>query len=197
MISFIFVAGSIASGKSIFIQKLYNQSDCNFYDLSKPKLMLQLYARPNDKSLSNALENAIAHSIEKQKDFIIEAHFSDEELNHIDQYFEKYRDHFDFRAHFLTVSNIEILKDRAKKMFLLGDHSWRIEQIEKSFNQSFKNFIEYLSKFEKATFWDNSKEFGFTNMEEQFVFENGKLTFENPNLTDYSKKLLNAIQTGL
>jgi hypothetical protein len=65
--------------------------------------------------------------------------------------------------------------------------------VDKSFNQSFKNFIPYLPKFKKVTIWDNSKDFGFKSMVQQLIFENGKLTVENPNLTDYSKQLLKEI----
>lgn len=88
---------------------------------------------------------------------------------------------------------MEILKERANKRVLLGGHLSEGKSIDKSFNQSFKNFIPYLPKFKKVTIWDNSKDFGFKSMVQQLIFENGKLTVENPNLTDYSKQLLKEI----
>ena len=203
MNTFTFIVGPVAAGKTTFMEKkLYNgdKNQCNFFDHDQPKLMIQLYAQDkskfNDLNLAKALNNAINDSIENGKDFMMQIHFTNEQLSQVNTYFHQYKNKFAFNAHFIGVSDVKILKDRANKRELLGGHSSQGKSIEKSFNQSFKNFITYLPRFAKATFWDNSKEFGFTNMEEQFVFENGKLTFENPNLTDYSKKLLNAIQTG-
>lgn len=74
-----------------------------------------------------------------------------------------------------------------------GGHSSQRESIEKSFKQSFNNFIKYLPKFEKAIIWDNTKDFGFTSIEEQLVFEIGKLKFKNTHSIEYSTKLSNTI----
>ena len=200
MNKFIFIIGAVAAGKTTFMEKkLYNndKNQCNFFDHDQAKLMIQLYAQDkskvNDLNLANALKNAINDCIDNGKDFMMQIHFTNEQLSQINTYFHQYKNKFDFEAHYIAVGELNILKDRANKRELLGGHSSEGKSIEKSFNQSFKNFITYLPKFEKATIWDNTKEFGFTSMEEQFVFENGKLVFQNKNLTEYSSKLLNMI----
>lgn len=179
--------------------KLYNidKNESNFFDHDKVKLMIHLYAEDkskiNDLNLDRALKCAINNSIANHKDFMMQIHFTNEQLPRINTFFHEYKSKFIFNAHFIAVDNLEILKDRAHKRELLGGHSSQGKSIEKSFKQSFKNFITYLSKFPKATIWDNSKSFGFKDMEEQLVFEDGKLIFENPNITDYSKHLLKEI----
>lgn len=200
MNKFTFIVGAVAAGKTTFMEKkLYNtdKNQCNFFDHDQAKLMIQLYAQDkskvNDLNLANALKNAINDCIDNGKDFMMQIHFTNEQLSQINTYFHQYKNKFDFEAHYIAVGELNILKDRANKRELLGGHSSEGKSIEKSFNQSFKNFITYLPKFEKATIWDNTKEFGFTSMEEQFVFENGKLVFQNKNLTEYSSKLLNMI----
>lgn len=200
MNKFTFIIGAVAAGKTTFMEKkLYNtdKNQCNFFDHDQAKLMIQLYAQDkskvNDLNLANALKNAINDCIDNGKDFMMQIHFTNEQLSQINTYFHQYKNKFDFEAHYIAVGELNILKDRANKRELLGGHSSEGKSIEKSFNQSFKNFITYLPKFEKATIWDNTKEFGFTSMEEQFVFENGKLVFQNKNLTEYSSKLLNMI----
>ena len=194
---FIFIVGAVAAGKTTFMEKkLYNgdKNQCNFFDHDQAKLMIQLYAKDkskvNDLNLANALKNAINDSVENGKDFMMQIHFTNEQLPQINSYLHNYKNKFDFEAHYIGVNELSILKDRANKRELLGGHSSQGKSIEKSFNQSFKNFITYLPQLSKATFWDNSKEFGFANMEEQFVFENGKLTFENPSISTFSKSLL-------
>jgi predicted ABC-type ATPase len=200
MNTFIFIVGPVAAGKTTFMEnKLYNidKNECNFFDHDKAKLMIQLYATDkskfNDINLDIALKNAINDSINNSKDFMMQNHFISEQLIQINTYFQEYKNKFEFNAHFMAVSDVEILKERANKRELLGGHSSEGKSIDKSFNQSFKNFITYLPKFKKATIWDNTKEFGFNNMEQQLVFENGNLIFKNTNLTDYSEILLNSI----
>ncbi len=200
MKKFTFIVGAVAAGKTTFMEnKLYNinPNECNFFDHDKVKLMIQLYAKDkskiNDLNLANALKNAINDCIENNKDFMMQIHFTGEQLSQINSYFHEYKYKFDFYAHFIAVSDVNILRDRANKREQLGGHSSEGKSIEKSFNQSFKNFISYLMKFKKATFWDNSKDFGFKSMEEQLIFENGTLTFKNQSLTDYSNDLLNEI----
>lgn len=200
MNTFTFIVGPVAAGKTTFMEnKLYyaDKKECNFFDHDKVKLMIQLYSNDkrkiNDINLANALKNAINDSIQNGKDFMMQIHFTSEQLSQINSYLYEYKNKFDFNAHFIAVSDVSILRDRANKREQLGGHSSEGKSIEKSFNQSFKNFITYLPKFKKATVWDNSKDFGFNNMEEQLMFENGTLSFENPNLTDYSKTLLNNV----
>ena len=200
MNKFIFIVGAVAAGKTTFMEKkIYNvdKHQCNFFDHDQAKLMIQLYGKEksavNDLNLANALKNAINDCIENNKDFMMQIHFTNEQLSQINSYFHNYKNKFEFNAHYIAVGELEILRERANKRELLGGHSSEGKSIEKSFNQSFRNFITYLSKFEKATIWDNTKEFGFNSMEEQLVLKNGKLTFKNDNLTAYSTKLLNAI----
>lgn len=200
MNTFTFIVGPVAAGKTTFMEnKLYNinKKECNFFDHDKVKLMIQLYAidksKFNDINLGNALKNAIIDSLHNHKDFMMQIHFISEQLSQINSYLHEYKNKFDFNAHFIAVSDVEILRERANKRELLGGHSSEGKSIEKSFNQSFKNFITYLPKFKKSTIWDNSKEFGFNSMEQQLVFENGNLIFKNPNLTDYSQILLNSV----
>ena len=200
MNTFTFIVGPIAAGKTTFMEnKLYNidKNECNFFDHDKVKLMIQLYATDkskfNDINLGSALKNAINDSINNQKDFMMQIHFTSDQLSQINSYLYDYKKKFDFNAHFVAVSDVEILRERANKRELLGGHSSEGKSIDKSFNQSFKNFITYLPKFKKATIWDNTKEFGFNSMEQQLVFENGNLIFKNPNLTDYSQTLLNSV----
>lgn len=200
MNTFTFIVGPVAAGKTTFMEnKLYNidKNECNFFDHDKAKLMIQLYAvdksKFNDINLDNALKNAINDSIVNNKDFMMQIHFISEQLSQINTYFHEYTNKFEFNAHFIAVSNVEILRERANKRELLGGHSSEGKSIDKSFNQSFKNFISYLPKFKKATIWDNTKDFGFNSMEQQLVFENGNLSFKNTNLTDYSETLLNSV----
>lgn len=185
--------------KLLLWKKIYNidKNQCNFFDHDQAKLMIQLYGKEksvvNDLNLANALKNAINDSIENNKDFMMQIHFTNEQLSQINTYFHQYKNKFEFNAHYIAVSDVEILRERANKRELLGGHSSQGKSIEKSFNQSFRNFITYLPKFKKTTIWDNTKEFGFNSMEEQLVFENGKLIFKNDNLTPYSTKLFDAI----
>ena len=180
-------------------KKLYNnnKNECNFFDHDQTKLMIQLYAddksKVTDINLGKALKNAINDSIENGKDFMMQIHFTNEQLSQINTYFHHYKNKFDFEAHYIAVNDLDILKDRANKRELLGGHSSEGKSIEKSFNQSFNNFIEYLPKLNKVTIWDNSKEFGFTDMEEQLIFEKSILVFENPNISDFAKKLFSKI----
>lgn len=197
MKNFIFIVGAVAAGKTTFMEKkLYNGSpeQCNFFDHDQSKLMLQLYAPDrkivNDLTLGVALNNAIKDSLENDKDFMMQIYFTAEQLPQINSYLHQYKNKFAFQAHFIAVNDLSILRDRANKRELLGGHSSQGKSIEKSFNQSFKNFASYLPKFEKATIWDNSEEFGFVDMQKQLVFENGNLTYENPELTPYVKSLL-------
>lgn len=200
MKNFIFIAGAVAAGKTTFMEKkLYNGNhhQCNFFDHDQAKLMIHLYAPDkkeiNDLNLGHALNNAIKDSLENDKDFMMQIHFTNEQLSQINAYFHQYKNRFNFAAHFIAVNDLKILRDRANKRELLGGHSSQGKSIEKSFHQSFKNFITYLPNFKKATIWDNSKEFGFTAMQEQFIFEEGNLIYKNPEITDYSQKLLEEI----
>ncbi|MFD2597555.1 hypothetical protein ACFSQ3_01220 [Sphingobacterium corticis] len=197
MNKFTFIVGPVAAGKSTFMEnKLYNldNKESNFFDHDKIKLMIQLYAenknKINDLNLANALKNAIQDSIRNNKDFMMQIHFTTEQLSQINTYLHQNKNHFEFEAHFIGVATVDVLKERANKRELLGGHSSEGKSIQKSFDQSFKNFATYLPKFQIATIWDNTKDFGFQNMEKQLVFENGKLTFENPNITEYAKSLL-------
>lgn len=200
MNKFIFIVGAVAAGKTTFMEKkLYNgdKNQCNFFDHDQAKLMIQLYAKDkskvNDLNLANALKNAINDSIENNKAFMMQIHFTNEQLSQINTYFHQYKSKFEFDAHYIAVSDVAILRERANKRELLGGHSSEGKSIEKSFNQSFKNFITYLPQFKTATIWDNTKEFGFNDMQEQLIFENGKLTFKNDSMTAYSTKLLNSV----
>lgn len=198
---FTFIVGAVAAGKTTFMEKnLYNNSkdSCNFFDHDQPKLMIQLYAPDkkdvNDLNLGQALNNAIKDSLENEKDFMMQIHFTTEQLPQINSYLHHYKNKFEFQAHFIAVNDLEILRDRANKRQLLGGHSSQGKSIEKSFNQSFKNFIEYLPKFKKATFWDNSKEYGFTDMEPQMIFENRVLVYQNEKITNYALILRSQIK---
>jgi predicted ABC-type ATPase len=199
MINFSFIVGPVAAGKTTFMEnKLYNLNkfECNFFDPDKTKLMIQLYANDksknvNDLNLATALKNAILDSINNNKDFIIQFHFTTEQLPQINTFFHEYKNKFDFNAHFIGVNSVEILKERANKREKLGGHSSEGKSIDKSFNQSFKNFVTYLPKFKQVTIWDNTKEFGFYNMEPQLIFDKGLLTYKNPQLTEYANELLN------
>lgn len=199
MNTFYFIVGPIAAGKTTLMDsKLYNFSDAriNFFDHDKAKLMVQMYGkgdRQNDLALAEALNNAIADSLSNDKDFMIQSHFTNEQLPQINTFFHKYKNKFSFEAHFITVNDIEILKDRAFKREKLGGHTSGLKSIDKTYKQSFANFIKYLPKFNKTTFWDNSKEFGFNNMEPQFIFVNEKLSFVNENITPYAKQALSSI----
>jgi predicted ABC-type ATPase len=204
MNTFTFIVGPVAAGKTTFMEnKLYNlnKKECNFFDHDKAKLMIQLYANDkskfNDINLGIALKNAIYDSILNHKDFMMQIHFTTEQLSQINSYLHEYKNKFDFNAHFIAVSEVEILKERANKRELLGGHSSEGKSIDKSFKQSFKNFITYLPTFKKATIWDNTKEFGFNSMEPQLVFENGTLNFKNSRLTDYAQTLLNSMEAYL
>lgn len=200
MVNFTFIVGAVAAGKSTFMEnKLYNlnQKESNFFDHDKIKLMIQLYAddknKVNDLSLAKALKNAIQDSIQSNKDFMMQIHFTNEQLSQINTYMHQYKNYFEFNAHFIAVADVNILKERANKRELLGGHSSEGKSIQKSFEQSFKNFTNYLPKFKTATIWDNTKDFGFQNMEPQLVFENGLLIFQNPNLTEYASSLLDYV----
>lgn len=196
---FTFIVGPVAAGKTTLMDKIYNvdPNHSNLFDHDKIKLMIQLYGEDkgmiNDLNLETALRNAIKDSIENNKDFLMQIHFTNEQLSQINTYLHQYKNKFEFYAHFIGVSDVEILKERANKRELLGGHSSEGKSIDKSFKQSFKNFSAYLPKFKKTTIWDNSKEYGFNDMEEQLVFENGQLVFQNNSLTDYSMNLLNTI----
>lgn len=201
---FIFIAGPVAAGKTIFMErKLYNtaENQCNFFDHDQKKLMIQLYAKNKDKVndlyLSNALENAINDCLKNDKDFMMQIHFTNEQLSQINTYLHQYKNKFEFHAHFIAVSNFSILKERANKRELLGGHSSEGKLIEKSFHQSFKNFTTYLFEIGRVTIWDNTEDFGFNSMEEQLIFKNGELIFKNTNLTSYSSKMLDHINQYL
>lgn len=198
---FIFIVGAVAAGKTTFMEKkLYNtdEKQCNFFDHDQSKLMIQLYAddksKVNDLNLGKALKNAINDSLENGKDFMMQIHFTNEQLSQINTYFHQYKNKFVFEAHYVGVNDLSILKDRANKRELLGGHSSQGKSIEKSFDQSFKNFITYLPQFAKATFWDNSKEFGFTSMEPQLIFEHRVLIYQNNLLTNYAMKMREEIR---
>lgn len=204
MNKFIFIVGAVAAGKTTFMEKkLYNldKNQCNFFDHDQAKLMIQLYAQDkskvNDLNLANALKNAINDCVENNKDFMMQIHFTNEQLSQINSYLHQYKNKFEFNAHYIAVSDVEILRERANKRELLGGHSSEGKSIEKSFNQSFKNFITYLHQFKTATIWDNSKEFGFNSMQEQLIFENGKLITKNDNMTIYSTIMFNTILENL
>lgn len=200
MRKFTFVIGAVASGKTIFLEnKIYNSKEnlINYFDPDKAKLMVQLYAQDkgiwDDLNLAKALNNAIEDSIQSNKDFAMQMSFTTDQLDQIDYYLCKYNTEFEFIAHFIGVSNVEILKQRAHKRKLLGGHSSDEKAIDKAFKESFKNFITYLPKFKMATIWDNTKDFGFQHMKKQLVFENGKMVFQDDNLTVYSKQMLDTI----
>ncbi len=197
MKTFTFIVGAVAAGKTTFMEnRLYNldKNECNFFDHDKAKLMIHLYAKDksivNDLNLGNAFKNAIDECVKTNKNFMMQIHFTNEQLSQINSYLHKYKNKFVFNAHFIGVDKLETLRDRANKRELLGGHSSQGKSIEKSFLQSFKNFAKYIPKFNKVTIWDNSKPFAFKDMEEQIIFENGNLVFENPNMSEFSKNLL-------
>ena len=88
--------------------------------------MIQLYADDKSKitdiNLGKALKNAINDSIENGKDFMMQIHFTNEQLSQINTYFHHYKNKFDFEAHYIAVNDLDILKDRANKRELLGGH---------------------------------------------------------------------------
>lgn len=202
MNKFIFIAGPEAGGKTILItSKLYDHNASNFFDHGQPKLMARLYAPErtelNDLTLAAALKNAISQCIENDKDFLLQIHFINDQLSQINTYLHQYKSQFEFHAHFITVQDIAILKERANKRELLGGHSSGEKAIEKSFSQSFRNFIQYLPKLARATFWNNSKEFGFAEMQTQVVADHGTIVYENPNITAYASGLHRDIRSAL
>jgi predicted ABC-type ATPase len=199
-----FIAGPIAAGKSTFMEnRLYNSmlTDANFFDHDREKLMIKLYA-PEEKNIiksltvEKALVNAFKDSLQNNKDFIMQVHFTTEQLPIINGYIHKYGNKFNLESHFITVNNVDILKTRAEIREHLGGHSSEIKSIEKTYKQSYKNFVTYLSKFKKATVWDNSLEYGINKMLPQFIYENGILAFESPSITPFAKSLLDfALET--
>jgi|GEM_PF-2296739 len=195
---FYLIGGPIAAGKSTLMEsKLYNTTNdpVNLFDHDREKLMVQLYA-PDEKkmvkglTIGKALTNAIEDSIDHAKDFMLQVHFTTEQEPQINSYFHKYGNKFEMQAHFITVNNIAILKNRAEKREFLGGHSSESKSIDKTYEQSFKNFLKYIPKLEKATVWDNSEEFGFSRMQPQFVYVNGKLGYQNPDMTPFAHTLL-------
>lgn len=138
MKTFSFIVGPVAAGKTIFMEnKLYitNKNECNFFDHNKIKLMIQLYAEDkrkiNDINLSKALKNAINDSIINNKDFMMQIHFTTEQLPQINTYLHDYKNQFLFHAHFITVSNVEILRNRANKRELLGGGAFFTKRINR------------------------------------------------------------------
>jgi predicted ABC-type ATPase len=200
MNNFYFIIGPIAAGKSTFMEyRLYNamEATANFFDHDKEKLMMQLYAPGEKKNLANALKNAIDDCYKHKKDFMIQAHFTNEQLPEINRYFHSYGNKFNMVAHFISVSDPSILKERADRRDKLGGHHSELKSIDKTYEQSYRNFITYLPKFGKATVWDNSKEYGINSMEHQFIYEHGVLSFKNSSITDYANKLLSEAQLSL
>ena len=200
MNNFHFIIGPIAAGKSTFMEyRLYNSMEAtvNFFDHDKEKLMMQLYAPGEMKNMDKALKNAIEDCYNNKKDFMMQAHFTDEQLPEINKYFHSYGNKFNILAHFISVSDSGILKIRSERRDRLGGHHSELKSIDKTYEQSYRNFIKYLPKFVKATIWDNSKEYGIDTMEHQFVYERGMLSFQNSSLTDFAKKLLAEAQLSL
>lgn len=195
MNKFTFIVGPVAAGKSTFMEKkLYNATSFLF-DHDKSDMMIGMYGSDpycsvNDFNLERAFTNAIKMAIELKRDFMMQIHFTNEQLGQINTLLHKYQNKFDFQAHYIGVIDIEILKDRAKIREKLGGHSSHGKSIEKSFNQSFKNFISFLPKLSNVTIWDNSEDLGFYKIEPQFSFKSGVLDYENENMTEFSKELL-------
>src|SRR5690606_23968356 len=152
MKKFNFIVGPVAAGKSTLMEKIYNvdPNHSNLFDHNKVKLMIQLYGEHkgliNDLNLESAFRNAINDSMENGKDFLMQIHFANEQLSQINSYLHKFKNKFDFYAHFIGVDDVAILKERANKRELLGGHSSEGKSIDKSFNQSLKNFSTYLPK---------------------------------------------------
>ena len=100
--TFYFIAGPIAAGKSTFMEnRLYNAmaADVNLFDHDREKLMVKLYAPEEEKIIKNitiakALKKAIENSLRNKKDFIIQAHFTTEQLPEINRYFHNYGNKF-------------------------------------------------------------------------------------------------------
>jgi predicted ABC-type ATPase len=203
MNTFYFIAGPIAAGKTTFMDnKLYlDLKKCNFFDHDKTKLMIQLYGDNknivNEIELNKSLVNAIEDSLKNKKDFMMQIHFTDEQLPQINTFLHKYKSKFIFESHFIIVDNIDTLKIRANKREKLGGHTSGIKSIDKTFKQSFSNFIKYLEKLNKTTIWDNSKEFGFSTMEPQLIFEKNKLIFKNNKITSYVDLLLKMTEKSI
>lgn len=202
--TFYLVAGSIAAGKSTFMEnKLYNKElkEVNLFDHDREKWMINIYA-PDFKhsipevAISKAFENAISDSLMNKKDFVMQVHFTNKQLSEINTYFHKYGNKFNMQAHFITVNNLDILKLRASRRKKLGGHFSTEKNIESTYKQSFKNFFKYLPKLQKATIWDNSIEYGFEDMEPQLIFENGMLVYSNPNITNHVKELLSNVNVA-
>ncbi|MGY0408634.1 MAG: hypothetical protein ACWIPJ_09840, partial [Polaribacter sp.] len=139
MNTFYFIAGPVAAGKTTFMDnKLYlNLTKCNFFDHDKTKLMIQLYGdnkkTVNELELNKALINAIEDSLKSEKDFMMQVHFTNEQLPQINTFFHKYKNKFIFKAHFISVDNLETLKIRATKREKLGGHTSGIKSINKTF----------------------------------------------------------------
>jgi len=199
--TFYLIAGPIAAGKSTFMEnKLYNKelTNVNLFDHDREKWMIDFYA-PDFKNsigefaISKAFENSINDSLRNHKDYVMQVHFTNKQLTEINTYFHKYGAKFNMEAHFISVNNLDILKERARRRKKLGGHFSTEKNIESTYIQSFRNFIKYLPKLQKATVWDNSKEYGFEDMEPQIVFERGVLVFSNQNMTDHAKDLLSKV----
>lgn len=203
--TFYLIGGPIAAGKSTLMDaKLYNTDPkpVNFFDHDREKLMVQLYAldqqdKPKVLGVGKALSNAIYDSLHNRKDFIIQVHFLTEQQPKINTYFHKYGNSFSMKSHFITVDNVDTLKHRAEKRENLGGHSSEIKSIDKTYEQSFRNFVKYIPQLDRATLWDNSEEYGFNKMKPQFVFEKGKLVYQNPDITEYAARLLAMAKASL
>lgn len=96
MNTFTFIIGSVASGKTTFMEnKLYNidKNESNFFDHDKVKLIIHLYAEDkskiNDLNLDRALKCAINNSIANHKDFMMQIHFTNEQLPRINTFFSR------------------------------------------------------------------------------------------------------------
>lgn len=176
MIKFIFITGPVASGKSTFLENiLYKEykTEVNFFDDSRAKLMIGMYANDkiifNNQTLEQALENAIGDSVKNNKDFLLHCSFMDEQLVKINAYLDRFKNDFQFEAHFIGVNNIDVLIERAKRRELLGGRPFDERSINESFNQTDYNFFKHISKFRKITFWDNSREYGFWDLKPQLI----------------------------
>ncbi|VDH03693.1 hypothetical protein [Bergeyella zoohelcum] len=89
--------------------------------------------------VAGCTEQCIKDSIENDKDFMMQIHFTNEQLSQINSYLHQYKNKFNFVAHFIAVNDLEILRNRSNKRELLGGHSSQGKSIEKCFKQSFKN----------------------------------------------------------
>lgn len=91
---------------------------------------------------------------------------------------------YSVEIHYVGVDSVDIAKARVQYRVSKGGHGIPVEDIERRYQESFRNLVELREEFDRITFYDNT-----TYFERIAIFENNKMELMPGNIPKWFEKI--------